>query len=199
MDPESRYRQVAAMHAANIDQGFLSTLGEPFLEQIYRAIDAAPSGVLIVEERDGVVMGFVSGGEGMREVYRQMLRRPLALGLSLLPSLFRPARLRRILEILRYGQGKHGQEALPQAELLSIAVATEARGQGIADALYRRFVRHCRSRGIGGFRIVVGDALAPAHRFYRRMGARPVSRVEIHAGEGSVVYVQDVPADAEGG
>jgi ribosomal protein S18 acetylase RimI-like enzyme len=174
-------------------------LGEPFLELVYRAIDAAPNGVLIVEEHDGIVVGFVSGGEGMREVYRRMLRRPLALGLSLLPSLFRPARLRRILEILRYGQHKHGQGRLPHAELLSIAVAPEARGQGIADALYQRFVEHCRSRGIESFRIVVGDALAPAHRFYRRMGARPVSRVEVHAGEESVVYVQDARANAEPG
>ena len=38
MPPAERYRQVAALHATSIDQGFLSTLGEPFLALMYRAL-----------------------------------------------------------------------------------------------------------------------------------------------------------------
>jgi ribosomal protein S18 acetylase RimI-like enzyme len=192
MDSSHRYRQVAALHAANIDRGFLSTLGQPFLALVYRAIDEAPDGVLIVEEREGHVLGFVAGSVGMGAIYRRLLHRPLPLASALAPSLFSPARLRRIFEILRYGRGDSGGARWPAPELLSIAVAPEARGQGIADALYRCLVESFRSRGIEAFRIVVGDALGPAHRFYQRMGATPAGRIEVHEGEGSRVYVQSI-------
>lgn len=190
MTPAERYRQVAVLHAANIDQGFLATLGVPFLALMYRALDEAEESVLLTEEQGGRVVGFVSGGEGMGAIYRRMLRYPVRLGLSLLPSLVRPKRLKRILEILRYGGGASTGQDLPHAELLSIAVDASVRGTGISERLYRRLQAHFSGRGVGAFRIVVGDSLAPAHRYYQKMGAKPVGRIEVHAGEGSVVYVQ---------
>lgn len=191
MDKEDLHRQVAALHAANIDRGFLATLGVPFLVLMYRAIDEAPGNVLLVEECDGRVAGFVSAGAGMGAIYRRMLRHPFRLAWSLLPSLLRPRRLARILEILRYNGTSPTVADLPEAELLSIAVDPVWRGRQVADKLYRRLMAHFRESGIPGFRIVVGDALAPAHRFYAKMGARPVGKIEVHAGESSVVYVQD--------
>ena len=189
MVPDALYRQVAALHAASLDQGFLSTLGEPFLALLYRAIDEARGGVLLVEERNGDVVGFVAGSVGMGEIYRRLLRRPFALSAAMIPSVARPARLRRIVDVLRYGQSDGHHAALPRAELLSIAVAPEARGHGVADSLYGRLVEHFQRQGIGEFRIVVGDTLEAAHRFYRRMGAEPRGRIELHAGQSSVVYV----------
>ena len=91
---------------------------------------------------------------------------------------------------MRYDGGTSTAHELPSAELLSIAVAPHARGSGVAERLYRRLEEHFAGRGLSAFRITVGDSLAPAHRYYRRMGAVPAGRVEVHAGEGSVVYVQ---------
>lgn len=193
MEDTERYRQVAALHAACIDQGFLATLGQPFLSLMYQAIDEAPGSVLIVDEAEGRVRGFVSGAAGMGAIYRRMLTHPVRLAVALLPSLFRPSRLRRILEILRYGGG-HGSEPLPAAELLSIAVDPLWRGKRVAESLYRNLEAYWAGRSVSAFRITVGDALVPAHNFYRRMGAVPVARVEVHAGEGSVVYVQQTEA-----
>lgn len=191
MRASDRYCQVAALHRDNIDRGFLGTLGLPFLALLYRAIDEADDSVLILEEQDEGVVGFVSGTFGMGPILRRMLRRPIALALAMLPSLVRPARLKRILDIIRYGGG--GTLAgLPEAELLSIAVAPAARGTGVSETLYRRLEDHFRCRGTRAFRITVGESLAPAHRFYQRMGARPVNRIDVHEGEPSVVYVQDV-------
>ena len=34
--------------------------------------------------------------------------------------------------------------------------------------------------------------LAPVHKFYRRMGAIEKGRIEVHEGQGSVVYVYKV-------
>ena len=188
------HRQVAHLHAACLDQGFLSTLGPGVLTQLYRAIDESPASSLHVEERDGRVVGFVTGSRGMGPIFRQMLRHPFALAAALAPLLLRPRKILGILEVLRHGRGQNAgpQEPLPEHELLSIAVAPEARGTGVAERLYNALVGHFRHRGVAAFRIVVGDALAPAHRFYRRMGAEPRSRTEVHAGQGSVVYVQDI-------
>ena len=166
---------------------------------MYRAIDEASGSVLLVEERDGRVAGFVAGAHGMGPIYRRMLRRPFRLGGALLPSLFRPSRIRRIVDILGYGREPSQGEPLPVAELLSIAVAPEARGSGIAEALYQRLAAHFRQRGTMAFKITVGDALAPAHRFYTKMGAVPAGRIEVHAGQGSTVYVHRMaPATAHG-
>jgi ribosomal protein S18 acetylase RimI-like enzyme len=194
MNNDTRYQQVAMLHVANINQGFLATLGNPFLERMYRAIDETGESVLLTEECDGRVVGFVSGSSGMGPIYRRMLRRPLSLAWALLPGLLRPTRCKRIIEIMLYGQNKHDSllQPLPQAELLSIAVDPAARGSGVGERLYRRLEEHFRERGVSSFRITVGDALLPAHRFYRRMGAKPVGRTQVHAGEESVVYVQDL-------
>ena len=189
MTPRERYRQVARLHVRCLDQGFLATLGEGFLALMYEAIDAAPETVLLTEEEGGRVVGFITGGTGMGPIYRRMLRSPVRLAIGLAPAFVKPSKLRRILEIVRYSGDGGLPAGMPDAELLSLAVAPESRGKGIADRLYSRLVADFRSRSVDAFRIVVGEALAPAHRFYRRMGAQPAGTVEVHQGQDSTVYV----------
>lgn len=196
MTPADRrkvYRKVAELHADGINHGFLSTLGSGFLALMYQAIDEAEGSVLLVEHRDGRIVGFVSGASGMRSIYLRMLRSPIRLGFSLLPALVRLGRLKRIFDILRYGAGGDGGVDYPEAELLSIAVDPDARGQGVAESLFGRLSDYFRNQGFTAFKIVVGDELAPAHRFYSKMGARPAGRVAVHAGENSTVYVHHIP------
>lgn len=190
MEKRALYRQVAQLHVDNINQGFLATLGVGFVSLMYQAIDEARDSVLLVEERDGKVIGFVSGGKGMGTIYKKMLLHPFRLALALLPSALSPKRVLRILEILRYSQGRHPEAELPDGELLSIAVDPRFRGQQVAETLYRRLEKYFRSLHIDAFKITVGEALVSAHRFYRRMGASPVTKVEVHDGETSTVYVQ---------
>src|SRR4051812_22589316 len=168
MDKHDLYRQVAELHVGSIDQGFLATLGVGVVSRMYRAIDEARESVLLVEERDGRVVGFVSGGVGMGPIYKRMLRHPLGLAASLLPSVFHPCRVLRIFEILRYSRGNSQPEGLPEAELLSMAVSPSYRGQRVAEQLYGRLVDHFKASGVADFKITVGEALAPAHRFYQR-------------------------------
>jgi ribosomal protein S18 acetylase RimI-like enzyme len=183
------YKQVAALHVANINQGFLSTLGVRFVALLYRAIDECEDSSFFVEESEGRVVGFVSGATGMGPIYRRMLHYWPALFASLFPSMFNPRCLRRILEILKYSRGHQVADGLPNAELLSIAVDPAYRGQRRADFLYEKLASYFRGRGEAAFMITVGKGLAPAHRFYRRMGAVPVTDIQVHKGEISTVYV----------
>lgn len=194
MDSRERYRQVAGLHERCLDQGFLATLGERFLSLMYEAMDRADGVTLITEERDGRVVGFITGGTSMGPIYKRMLRSPVRLGLALAPALVRPAKVRRIIEILRYSGDAALPDGVPEAELLSLAVAPEARGSGVADALYRKLVEDFQARGVNAFRIIVGDGLAPAHRFYQRMGATVAGEVQVHEGEASKVYVNRMNA-----
>jgi ribosomal protein S18 acetylase RimI-like enzyme len=189
MSKSDLYRSVAALHIANINQGFLASLGVGFLALMYRAIDEGENSVLITAQADGKIVGFVAGGLGMGTIYRRMLRYWPQLCWTLLPSAFSPRRIWRIVEILRYSSGA-GDTALPAAELLSIAVDPAYRGQHRADVLYDQLCEHFTKRGVPAFKIVVGAALAPAHRFYRRMGARAAAEVAVHGGAVSTVYVQ---------
>ena len=190
-------RAVARLHASCISQGFLSSLGTRFLTVLYRAIDRSDAAVLIVEHDNSGVIGFVTGGSGMGPIYRQMLRDFPALIAALAPVMLRPRKVMGILEILRRGGGA-SDATLPAHELFSIAVAPAARGSGAADRLYRALCSHFREQGVGAFRIVVGDTLAPAHRFYKRMGAKPVSTIRLHDNATSTVYVQRVAQTATG-
>lgn len=187
---QTRYRAVAKLHADNIDQGFLTTLGIPFLALLYEAIDSCESGVLFTEERGGQVVGFVAGADGMGRIYRSLLRRWWRVAVSLLPALFSPTKVRKIAEILLHGQKSISGNQMPRAELLSIAIEPACRGQGIAQKLYLQLLNHFKSQGITEFRIVVGDQLAAAHKFYAGMGAERMSVLEVHAGQKSVLYAQ---------
>lgn len=192
MSKREFYRQVAKLHIANIDKGFLSTLGVGFVSLLYQVIDEGVDSVLLTVERDGRVVGFVAGGMGMGSIYRRMFHHAPRLALALLPSLFFPRRIWRMMEILRYGRDNDQSSSWPRAELLSIALDPACRGQHLAEALYRRLTEFFESRGNTEFKIVVGAALAPAHRFYLRMGAEPVAQTEVHQGERSTIYRQRV-------
>lgn len=193
MEKREIYAQVAAVHAECINQGFLTTLGVDFLAFMYEGLDQSRSGILLVAEDDDRVIGFVSGGRGLRETFAWMLARPFRLARCLLPSLVRPSRLRRIFEILRYGNRAAGDnDQLPDEELFSLAVLQDRRGSGVAESLYNRLSKEFVSRGVTEFKIVVGDSLLPATKFYTRMGARPAVHIEVHKGEPSTVFVQNL-------
>jgi ribosomal protein S18 acetylase RimI-like enzyme len=187
------YRQVAHLHVANLDRGFLSTLGVGFLSELYRAIGQCQGTILIVKSEQGKVVGFAAGlSAPMSVIYRRMMRRMPTLVWSLIPVLFSFARLNRLIEIFRYTNSESERGDLPVAELLSIAVSPACRGKGIAETMYSELMDQFRQTKITQFKIVVGSELAPAHKFYHRMGAQAIREITIHGGARSVVYVQKV-------
>ena len=185
----TKYEQVADLHAEAIGQGFLSSLGTSFLVLLYRAIDESPKAFLIVEEEDGQVVGFVSGGLGMGPIYRRLLAHPVQLALAILPSLLRPSTWVGIAEIVLRGKGRAETDTLPDAELMSLAVREEWRKRGIAGILYNRLRQSFSAAGVSEFKILVGEDLKAAHDFYRRMGAIALQRTELHRGQSSLIYV----------
>ena len=186
------YREVARIHAECINQGFLSTLGGRFLSFLYEAIDSDPNSILLVEHAKGNVVGFVAGGRGINQIYRQMFRRWPRLIWTLLPALLNPLKVKRILEIVWFTRKRKPIPGSPKAELFSIAVVDQFRGQGVAEELYLALAQWFVQHGESAFCIVVGEGLAPAHCFYQKMGAVPMAEIAVHPEQRSTLYRQNL-------
>ena len=126
----SDYRAVARLHCDHINQGFLATLGVPFLTLLYEAIDKDRASVLLVGRVDRNVVGFVSGTCGLGRIYKQLLLRPLRLIYSLKSSILSPSKIYKILEVVLMSKNNNVLTNLPQQELLSIVVNPYYQGGG---------------------------------------------------------------------
>ena len=192
------YLEVAELHANGIDQGFLPSLGLRFLALLYEAIDLSEEAILLVEYGDGRVAGFVSASTSLWPIYRALLGRPFRLILTLWPVLLNPVKLWRTLELVMltaWPSDKKSESsscALPTFELISISVSLDERRSGVAKRLYEGLKKEASERGCDAFKIIVGEQLDGAHKFYSRMGAVPVGKTSVHGSATSVIYVQEL-------
>ena len=189
----SDYAELARIHSSCIDLGFLSSLGLGFLSLLYEAIDADDNSHLILEKKEGSVIGFVAGGRGMKSIYRKLLIRLPRLLIALFPAMLNPRKLSKIIELLFFAKKQTPMSSSPEAELFSIAVIQSARGSGLAPKLYNSLGERFFQDGESAFCMVVGENLSQAHRFYKKMGAVPFAQVSVHKGQSSTLYRQDLP------
>ena len=177
MGVEGDVRTAARLHAEQISEGFLSSLGPRFLSRLYRRVVRWPHSFLLVAEEAGVVVGHAAATEDVSQLYRQFLRHdgPVA-GVVAAPRLLR--RWRTALETLRYSSG---HDNLPAAELLAVAVASEFRGRGIGRALVTAANDELARRGVENARVVVAAHNRPALALYRSSGFRPSTSIRVHA------------------
>tara|TARA_B110000305_G_scaffold128441_1_gene143709 strand:- start:892 stop:1497 length:606 start_codon:yes stop_codon:yes gene_type:complete len=190
---DSDYLQVAKIHASCIKDGFLTSLGERFLKLLYEAIDTNENSILILEKSNDDLVGFVAGGRSMKPIYIKLLLSFPKLFFALIPAVFNPMNIKRIIELIFFGSKQHTVASNPSAELFSIAVVDKARGTGVASKLYQSLGERFAQEGEKAFCIIVGETLVPAHRFYQKMGAFALSEVSVHKGQSSTLYRQNLP------
>ena len=184
------YHKVARLHCEHINQGFLATLGPPFLALLYEAIDEGEDSALIVKEVDGNVVGFVSGAASLRPIYKRLLFRPFSLFIALISCFLSLSKLLKIIEILRISKNNPVLKGLPRHELLTIVVDPQYQGQGHAEYLFSSLCSYFKAVNVANFKIVVGGDLARAHAFYLKMGCAVAGEIEVHKGKDSLVYVR---------
>ena len=109
----SDYAELARIHSSCIDLGFLSSLGLGFLSLLYEAIDADDNSHLILEKKEGSVIGFVAGGRGMKSIYRKLLIRLPRLLIALFPAMLNPRKLSKIIELLFFCQKANASVFIP--------------------------------------------------------------------------------------
>lgn len=186
---------VALLHSGQIDFGFISTLGGRFLRLLYSAMLRSGLACIQVAEADGRVVGFVAGTPAVKRLFSRVLRKHWwRFGLILLPKALSPRVVRYCWETLRYPT-RHEIEGLPEAELLSIAVAPSYAGQGIGKQLVERLLTDLRACGADAVRVAV-LATTDANKFYQRVGFTLRGQVPSH-GRALNVYVAETSPEGK--
>ncbi|HEX4907427.1 MAG TPA: GNAT family N-acetyltransferase, partial [Actinomycetes bacterium] len=182
---------MARLHADGMPEAFLPTLGPRFLARLYRALAADPDAVALVAEGVGGVVGFAAGVPSVGGFYRRFARgHGPAAALAAAPRLVRPGVARRLLETVRYPAAGNGHGPMPDAELLSIAVAPGWRAGGTGRALADGVLDGLAGRGVDDIKVVVGAANQGANRFYAKVGFREAGRLTVHQGTPSNVWIR---------
>ena len=183
-------REVAKVHKECLAKSFLATLGEKFLTLLYKTLVEYKKGILLIAEDDGKIIGFVSATVATVDFYRFFLKKKfIEASFLLLPKAINLNILRKIFETLRYSKKNKINILLPKAELLSIAVKEDYQRKGVAQQLFKALAKEFYKNGINEFKIVVGDNLVNAKKFYRKMGCIKVGEFELHRGEISEIYI----------
>jgi ribosomal protein S18 acetylase RimI-like enzyme len=170
--------RLAEIHATQLPDGFLSTLGQRFLRHLYARASRSPRAIVLVAERGDEVRGFVAATEATGALYREFIVRDgIVAGLAAAPVILRSPR--RTWETLRYGAGPAGG---PSAEILSIAVEGTARGEGTGSALLRAALEELGARGVDAVKVVTSSTNDTAIRMYERNAFQRHARTEVHAG-----------------
>lgn len=181
---------VARLHASQIADGFLSSLGPRFLARLYRRICRQHNSFLLVAEESGRIVGFVAGAVGTRRLFAAFLVRDAIP--ALLASPWRiVSSAPRVLETLRHGQDGTGPEG--DGELLAIAVDPGRRGSGIGRRLVDALLDEMDRRGVPTVEVVVGADNAVALSIYGASGFTEVRRFELHPGTSSIALHHRAP------
>lgn len=177
--------RVAQLHAERIDEGFLTSLGVPFLHRLYRRVLRSPDAFIIVEDGDHGIVGFVAGVADLGALYRRFMTHDGALAaLRAAPRLVRA--IPRVLETMRYPTTT---AYLPDAEILAVAVAADHAGRGIGRQLVDAATTAFRTRGIDAAKVVTTSDNPAALAMYRACGFVSSAEVKVHAGRESEVLV----------
>jgi ribosomal protein S18 acetylase RimI-like enzyme len=180
--------QVAKLHISGIATGFISSLGTDFVKALYCAIAESEHSVCLVVVQDNKVLGFASFTTDLNKLYKSLIfKRGLKFFLMLCRKMFSVRTVKKIFETMFY-PARIKKMSLPEAEFLSMAIADEARGKGLATKLVRRGFEECAKLGVKELKIFAAVDIQAINNMYKKLGFRLAGQMENH-GVVSNVYV----------
>lgn len=182
--------EIANIHKTEISQGFLSSLDLKFLEKIYVSVINSDYGFCVLAEEENNIIGFVAGAINIKKIYFYFTKKYFFQFIKMiLPKILNFAFIKKIFETLLYPQKESN---LPEAELLTIAVKNEFQGKGVAGKMIQMFIQEAKNRSIKEFKVLVGEDLAGAIKFYEKNGFKFVKEVIVHNNKKSRIYIYDL-------
>ncbi len=163
----SDVQHVAKIHRRELS-GFLSELGERFLQHFYKESLHIPEMFTLVEIENDQILGIVSGITSVKGLYKKIIFRDIiGFGIVFLSYFItHPIQIVKMVQTLSY---PGFEEDIP--ELLIIAVSREYQKKGIGKKLFHAVVEEFKNRKIKRFKISVYDRL-PANGFYKKIGCK---------------------------
>ncbi|MFZ2360463.1 MAG: GNAT family N-acetyltransferase [Anaerolineae bacterium] len=162
---------VVAVHQAGFQGFFLTFLGPTFLHELYSAILADGDGIGFVAEVENHVGGFVMGTAQPAGFYRRLLRQRWwrFAWAAMLPVLRQPRIIPRLLRA--FSMPDQATKHVGRGTLMSIAVAPDAQGKGVGQALVRAFLVEAVRRDLRQVDLTTDqDNNDAVNRFYQNLG-----------------------------
>jgi ribosomal protein S18 acetylase RimI-like enzyme len=188
--------QIVDVHMKAFPTFFLTFLGPGFLKEFYKSFiyDQAGIGFVAIDETNGNVLGAVVGPFVPAGYFKRLLKkRWYAFCLaSFAAVLKKPTIIKRLVRAVFYrGETPSGP---PRALLSSIAVSPQAQGQGVGQALVKRWVQEVEQRGGSGcFLTTDVENNESVNRFYQRLGWKIESVYTTPEGRRMNRYTLDFP------
>ena len=185
---------VALLHKEGIPSGFLSTLDTDLLSKLY--ITIIDEGLCFVYLSGDTPAGFVSCSMNSKALYRNIVFRNF---FSLLPlmmrQVFKLSFIKRSIEsfLIPYKTAKVDNKAkddLP--ELLSIVVSKDIQAKGLGKELLDALENELKQRNVKSYKVLAGDNLVSANKFYLKNGFVLKEKLELHKGQISNIYVKEL-------
>lgn len=184
-------REITALHVKGINTGFISSLGIDFVTVLYEAIAEDENSFGFAAAEDDKVIGFVAFSTNLSKLYKfVILKKGFRFGFILARRILSIQTVKKIWANIFYPK-KMKRMNLPDAELLSIVIAPEGQGKGIAKQLIEKSFEECANRGIDKVKVLVAAANEPANKLYQKCGFELVTQLDSH-GTSSNVYVAKI-------
>jgi ribosomal protein S18 acetylase RimI-like enzyme len=183
--------ECADLHRQGISTGFISSLGKRFVTVLYESIANDKNSFGFVAVEDDKILGFVAFSGNLSRLYKYVVfKKGFRFMFIIARRMMSLRNIKKIWANLLY-PNKMKQILLPDAELLSIAVAPEGRGKGIAKKLIDAGFEECRKRGIDRVKVLVATDNEVANKLYQKCGFKFNLQMDSH-GVRSNIYVRDL-------
>jgi ribosomal protein S18 acetylase RimI-like enzyme len=183
--------QAAHLHIEGIPTGFISSLGREFVAALYETIAEDKNSFGFIAVEDDKVLGFVAFSINLSKLYKYViLKKCFKFAFILARKMMSVQAIKKVWANLFYPK-KMKDMALPDAELLSIAIAIEGRGRGIAKQLVDAGFEECRKRGIDKVKVLVAVDNEAANKLYKKCEFKLITQIDSH-GILSNIYVRDL-------
>jgi colanic acid biosynthesis glycosyl transferase WcaI len=186
--------QIADVHMKAFPTFFLTFLGPGFLKEFYRSFiyDQAGIGFVAIDSVKQTVLGAVVGPFEPAGYFKRLLKkRWYAFCLaSIAAVLKKPTIIKRLFRAVFYrGEAPSG---LSRALLSSIAVSPQAQGQGVGQALMKKWAAEVEHRGgTGCFLTTDAENNESVNRFYQKLGWKIESTYPTPEGRTMNRYILD--------
>jgi len=183
---------LARLHAETLPESFLSQLGISFLNKLYDFL--VKTELVLVKVDHNRIKGFVSfSSDSANMMKRFLFHCPSCMVLLIIKTIVHPSILKLLFETYQApikSKNKNGLDIFPGGELLSISVDINCQASGIGSRLLNALEEELIENNIFQYKVIVGEKLKNANKFYLKNGFSFADQINIHGNEVSNIYTK---------